>query len=285
MSPLQSTSFRRSFTIPETFINKKNQKNIMTFIDRLKNSWELFKMSLTFIQKDKSLYAIPFLSFGSAILIFLIFFLGALTINGNVALYVGIVLFFMALYASSTFFSAALVWMIYEVAKGKDATIKSGVKRALENMSDIIAYAVVSLLIAGFASKLREKGGIVGNMAAGFVEMVSGIAGKLVLPAMIITERNFTDSVKQLYHSVKAIPEIATYEIGVRPILTLTWFAAIFIAIIFGFTFGFPVGIILLIIMIMFISVTFSIVDRVYYTLLYLTLIEKQKIKGIKLAR
>lgn len=109
--------------------------------------------------------------------------------------------------------------------------------------------------------------------------LFQAFAGKLVLPAMIVTDRNFLESVKQLGDSVKALPEIATFEIGIRPLTfiavlcgvlgtVILFFLSPFIAVPFAFTYF------LLLIM------AVNYINSTYYTILYLTLIEKKKIKG-----
>ena len=253
----------------------------MGFFDRLKNAWKIFKLSFSLLKKDKSLIAIPIFMLLSFFVLFgifgYLFFIYKLESN-----YVVLILFLFIMYFVMVFLAAAQSWMVYEVFKGKNTTVGSGFKRAIQNFGDILAFVVTIVLIRIFSSWLHGKGKV-GEMAGGFINYLAGLAGKLVLPAMIITERNFKESIMQLKDSIKAIPEIATYEIGIRPLTTLAFFIVILTSILFGFTFGFIVGLILFVIFIGLMILLSVYVNETYYTLLYLTLIEKKKIKGLNL--
>jgi len=101
---------------------------------------------------------------------------------------------------------------------------------------------------------------------------------------MIITERHFGQAVMQLKDSYKAIPEIATFEIGIKPLISLTTIAGLFLAFIMFISFGIFIGIVSFILWVIVIMLFSVYINTTYYTLVYLTLIEKKKIKGLKLS-
>lgn len=256
----------------------------MGFIDRLANAWHIFTTSLAFIAKDKSLLVVPVILVLSVLVLcfgfFAMFFVPAL---GGAFIF-NIVIFLFVVYAWTTFLGAAQAWMVHEVAQGKDATVLSGFGRAVRNIGDILIFAAVMLVIGAIAGRLRQKGGL-GHWAGGLLETVAGIAGKLVLPAMIVTERNFIEAVRQLRHALKVIPEIATYEIGIRPLTSLVLWLGIGLSVLLFFSAGFIAGITLLVLWLLAVIVISIQVNQIYYTLLYLTLIEKKHIKGLRLHR
>ena len=253
----------------------------MGFIGRLKNAWNIFKLSLGLIKKDKSLVAIPIILILSSIFFFVSFLLIFFISKGIVLFYWIVFLFFM--YFWSTFLSSAQSWMIYEVVHGKDTTVLSGIKRALKNLKDILIFAVVMLLIKILISSIRSKGRL-GEILGSVLDRFTGIAGRLVLPAMIVTERNFTDAVKQLKDSLHAIPEIATYELGIGPLTSLVFFLGILIFIPLVILNVF-IGILFIIILILLISLFSTYINNSYYTLLYLSLIEKKKIPELNILK
>ena len=257
----------------------------MEFFERLKNSWKIFKLSFSLLSKDKSLMIIPVLMLISFFILILLFILSPFfainLINSNYN-YIVFILLAVLFYFWIIFLEAAQTWMVYEVLQGKDTTLKSGLKRAINNIGDLIAFVSVMLLIRIFSSWLRNKGRI-GEYAGNFIDYISGIAGKLVLPAMIVTEKNFKEAAEQLKHSIKAIPEIATYEIGIRPLTTLAFFAGLFLSFLLGISLGFFVGIIVFFIAMLFTILLSVYINNSYYTILYLTLIEKKKVKGLNL--
>ena len=194
------------------------------------------------------------------------------------------IIFLFLIYIWTTFLGSAQSWMVHEVAQGKDTTFASGIKRALKEIPDILLFALATLIISIIVGSLRKRGTL-GNLAGNFISLVTGIAGKLVLPAMIITERNFIDSIKQLGQAIKAIPEIAVFEIGIRPLTSLLMFISIGLAFLFGISLSPIIGVILFLILFIVIIIFSILINQIYYTLLYLTLIEKKKIPGLKLKR
>ena len=187
----------------------------MGVFDRLKNSWNIFSYSFKLMGKDKSLIAIPIIMFfSSAVLLVLsglIYFGAFLVLSQNylVAVYIFLLLVF---YFWTTFLASAQSWMVYEVTKGKDTTVSSGFGRALKNTLDILWFSIAVLLIS-LASRLLKQKGKLGEIGAGFLDVVSGIVGRLILPAMIITDMSFWKSAKSLGQSLKSWPEVVTYKL------------------------------------------------------------------------
>ncbi len=267
------------------FLKTPVRQRFMGFIDRLHNAWKIFKISFEFIGRDKSLMIVPVLMLVSGILFCV---LAAIlypfaAVMPESYFYVSVLIFVLLAQIWSTFLAAMQSWMVHEVAQGKDTTVASGFKRALRNFKDIIAFAVVFVIVSILISILRKRGGKIGQFAAGWLDTLAGIVGKLILPAMIVTERNFGDAVKQLKHSVKAIPEIATFEIGIRPLTTLAVFLGILVGALFFFSFGPIFTIIYAIVFIIALVLLTLFINNTYYTLLYLTLIEKKHVKGLHL--
>ena len=256
----------------------------MGFFDRLHNAWKIFRLSFEFIGRDKSLMIVPVLMLLSGILfcIIAVILFPITSLMPESYFYASVIIFLLIAQTWSTFLGAMQSWMVHEVAQGKDTTVASGFKRALHNIKDVIAYAVVFLVVSILISAIRRKGRM-GAFAAGWLETFAGIIGKLILPAMIVTERSFGDAVAQLKHSVKAIPEIATFEIGIRPLTTLAVFLGILVGALFFFSFGPIFTIIYGIIFIIALALLTLFINNTYYTLLYLTLIEKKHVKGLHL--
>jgi hypothetical protein len=256
------------------------------FFERLANAWHIFTLSLSFIGRDKSLLAVPILLILSAIA-FGIGFVALLLSRAaatQAALVANFIIFLFVMYVWTAFLSSAQSWMVHEVAQGKDTTFGSGLRRAVQNLGDIFAYAFAILLIKLLVSWFRGKGRL-GHAVGGILDYLSGVAGKLVVPAMIVTERSFGESVKQLGEAVKHIPEIAAFEVGIRPLTSLVVLLSIGIAVLFGLSFGLIAGLIIAAFLLLAVIILSTLVNQIYYTLLYLALIEKRHVPGLKLAR
>lgn len=253
----------------------------MSFLNRLKNAWNIFKLSIAFLGKDKSLIVIPLLLLTTTVAFSLLFFF-IFFITIPQLFYIAGTAFLFFIYFWTTFFSAAQSWMVHEVAQGKNTTVVSGLSRAAKNILDILAFAVLSLIISLIRSFLREQGKL-GQIAESFIGTITGIAGKLVLPAMIITNRNFGEAVRQLKESIPAIPEIAAYEVGSRPISILITSICIILSVSVSLTLGPVIGFYYTVIWVIVVILFSLYIDTTYYTLVYLSLIEKKKIPGLKL--
>ena len=267
----------------------------MGFINRLKNAWNIFKLSFSLLKRDKSLSVIPIMVFLSMIFVsfwlIIVFILHKFNIDtstyfqtpGSRLILFFIILFFMlSYYVWTIFLFSVQSWMVYEVLQGKNTNFKSGFKRALQNLDDILLFALVTLSIGAIGSMLRSRG-ILEKLFGSFIGLVAGIAGKLVLPAMIITERSFKESVLQLKESIKVVTEILTYEIGISPLMNLVFYISLIIAFLSGLSFGFVIGILVLIVLTLLTTSLSVYINITYYTILYLTLIEKKKIRGLKI--
>jgi len=267
----------------------------MGFFDRLANAWKIFKLSFSLLKRDKSLIIIPILTGLSLILIMYPFIISLLLhLKGietdiyfqnqslKLLLFIFIFLSLFIFYLWNIFLASAQSWMIYEVLQGKNTTLISGFSRAFKNIFDILYFGINILVLSALTSLIKGKGKV-GDAVGGTINYLAGIAGRLVIPAMIITERNFRESVIQLKESIKTIPEIATYEIGIRPLINLIFWVGIIICFVFGFILGFYIGVILFALLILLITAISNYINHTYYTLVYLTLIEKKKIKGLDL--
>ncbi|HLC62859.1 MAG TPA: hypothetical protein VJJ21_00920 [Candidatus Nanoarchaeia archaeon] len=254
----------------------------MGFFDRISNSWNIFKISFDFLRRDKSLMLVPVigvLTIAAALILF--FFLAAPLLQSGGWLLM--ILFLLIINIIAVFFAAIQSWMVYEVAVGKDATLSSGAKRAFNNLFDIILFVIASLVVGSVLRAVREKGGVFGEIASGAAGVFVGIAQKLIIPAMIIGERNFWDSVKYLGKATKVLPEIAVYEIGMGPLFFAAFLIDIAIAFIASLIFGFVPAVILFVVILVLMIYLYNLIDQIYYTLLYLTVLEKKKVKGLKL--
>src|SRR3989344_5456079 len=254
----------------------------MSFVDRLSNSWNIFKTSVDFLKRDKSLMLVPVVGAGFILAFLALFFFFALPFMQYGGWWL-MILFLFIINIIAVFFASVQVWMVYEVALGKDATLSSGFKRAFGDLWDIFFFVVASLIIGSVLRAIRQRGGIAGEITSGVVGVFVGIAQKLVIPAMIISERNFWDSVKGLGKALKAAPEIAVYEIGVGPLLiiaALLWAGFSFLVML---VLGLIPAVVVFFIGIVLLIYVYDLIDKIYYTLLYLTLIEKKKVKGLKL--
>ena len=71
------------------------------------------------------------------------------------------------------FFNAALVAAALERLRGGDPNIGSGLRAASARLPQILAWALISVIVSIILQALRERGGIAGQVAA----WIGGVAG------------------------------------------------------------------------------------------------------------
>ncbi len=272
------------------------------FINGIKNAWRIFVTCLIFIRRDKSLLIVPVLE-GIASVLFVLgiwqflikpFMEGgkftAFVAGSPVNIYILIFGLLIIYYIIITFLNAAHCWMVYEVAQEKDATLLSGLRRAAKNAKDIllfsIALVVVKVIIGAIHGQQGERRGFGIGVARSWLgelmDMATNLAAKLVVPAMIVTEKDFIQSVKQLRKALPRLTEIVVGA-GLGPLMMLVYVLIVIAVILLSSAMPtfFPIFVAGGIIFAIILGVMKGAVEKTYYTLLYLTLIEKKKIKGL----
>src|SRR6267143_2940915 len=162
------------------------------FFERLRLGWQLTKVSLGILRKEKGLVVLPFLSLlltGAAWLVFLIsiFFFTATPTNpfGYWLFYVGLAVVYFVTFFVSIYFNAAVMGAAMIRLDGGDPTISDGLKVANENLKRVAGWALVSATVGLVLRALAERFGFIGRIVAGFAGVAWGIATYLVVPVLI----------------------------------------------------------------------------------------------------
>src|SRR6267143_2982867 len=162
------------------------------FFERLRIGWQLTKVSLGILRKEKGLIVLPFLSLlltGAAWLVFLIsiFFFTATPTNpfGYWLFYVGLAVVYFVTFFVSIYFNAAVMGAAMIRLDGGDPTISDGLKVANENLKRVAGWALVSATVGLVLRALAERFGFIGRIVAGFAGVAWGIATYLVVPVLI----------------------------------------------------------------------------------------------------
>ena len=162
------------------------------FFERLRIGWQLTKVSLGILRKEKGLIVLPFLSLlltGAAWLVFLIsiFFFTATPTNpfGYWLFYVGLAIVYYVTFFVSIYFNAAVMGAAMIRLNGGDPTISDGLKVANQNLKRIAGWALVSATVGLVLRAIAERFGVFGRIVAGFAGVAWGIATYLVVPVLI----------------------------------------------------------------------------------------------------
>src|SRR5437667_2477346 len=179
-------------TVPSSPYSPAPRK--LGFLERLRIGWQLTKLSLGVLRKEKGLILLPFLSLlitGAVWILFFItiFFLTAPSdVFGFWFFYVGLAIVYYVTFFVSIYFNAAVMGTAMIRLNGGDPTISDGLKVANQNLKRIAGWALVSATVGLVLRAIAERFGVIGRIVAGFAGVAWGIATYLVVPVLIFEE-------------------------------------------------------------------------------------------------
>jgi hypothetical protein len=164
---------------------------------RIRNSWELGKISWAVLRSNKTLATFPVLS-GLASLAIIGVFAGLIaatgldTTGGNEGLegigYVFVALAYVALALANTYFTAALVSGANDVLDGRDTTLGDSLGAANGKLHRILPWALVQATVSMVISAIEERAGFVGQLIAGLLGAAWAIVTFLTIPIIMLED-------------------------------------------------------------------------------------------------
>jgi len=173
------------------------------FLQRLRIGWQLTKVSLGVLRREKGLILLPFLSLlisGAvwAIFFITIFFFAAPTDPfGAWFFYLGLALIYFVTFFVSIYFNAAVMGAAMIRLNGGDPTISDGLKVARENIGRIAGWALLTATIGLILRAISERFGWVGRIIAGVAGAAWNIVTYLVVPVLIFEKKGPWAAVKR----------------------------------------------------------------------------------------
>ncbi len=162
------------------------------------HTFELMKMSWRVLMLDRELILFPIMS-GIAVLALVAVMAGiGLSVGtfdraaaegaeeslGLVDAVLGLVFVFVSS-ALVIFFNAALVAAALERLRGGDPNVGSGLRAASARLPQILAWALISVIVSIILQALRERGGIAGQIASMIGGVAWGLATFFVIPVLV----------------------------------------------------------------------------------------------------
>jgi hypothetical protein len=174
--------------------------------ERFRRSLELVKASIAVLRADKELLVFPLVSFVAMIIVTITFAVpfvltGALTrtVDGALdplAVVLGF-LFYIVSYTVIFFFNTALVGAAMIRLEGGDPSLRDGFRIASSRLPAIIGYAVIAATVGMILRWISERGGIVGQLVAGFAGFAWNIATFLVVPVLVVERVGPVEAIKR----------------------------------------------------------------------------------------
>ncbi|MFL5731654.1 MAG: DUF6159 family protein [Chloroflexia bacterium] len=177
----------------------------------LSNSWDLVKASYAVLRADRELLVFPFISMVGMIIMALVFsiplFLSgvfntasqgdSLSDSQKVLGYVLLFLFYLATYTIVIYSNVALVGAAMIRLRGGDPTASDGFRIAAAHLPQIVGYATIAATVGVALSLIRDRGGVVGRIAAGLLGFAWNIVTFLVVPVLVVENVGPVEAIKR----------------------------------------------------------------------------------------
>jgi hypothetical protein len=162
-------------------------------------SIELFKTSWGILMEDKKLLVFPLLS-GIISLIVLATFIIPLVVGqflGGLFFYAALFVFYLASYFVVIFFNTALISCVNARLQGRNMSVGEGLSNALRHFTPILGWALLSATVGIILQLIRERGGIVGQIASAIAGGAWGLVTFFVVPVLVLEDKGVFDAIKE----------------------------------------------------------------------------------------
>jgi hypothetical protein len=175
-------------------------------LERFQRSVALVKASVAVLRSDKELLAFPLVSFVAMVIVTIGFFVplwltGALTRTAEgtidpIAVVLGF-LYYVVAYTVIFFFNTALVGAALIRLDGGDPKLSDGFQIAMSRLPAIVGYALIAATVGMILRAIAERGGLLGQLVAGFVGVAWNVATFLVVPVLVVERVGPIDALKR----------------------------------------------------------------------------------------
>lgn len=220
---------------------------------RIGTGWQLTKMSLGVLRKDKELLLFPLLS-GLALIAILATFIGGMFLavgfdaafggDATWLLAVVMIVYYILSFFIGFFFNAAIIGAATIRLNGGNPTLRDGLRIASQNLGRIFLWAVFAATVAMILRAIQERMGIIGKIIIGLVGVAWSLATYFVVPVLIYEKLGPWAAVKRSAHLFKTTwGETLVGGFSMGAIFVLAGLAGI-VAPLLGFLLGGVVGLV-----------------------------------------
>ena len=166
-------------------------------MQRIRNSWELGKISWSVLRSDRTLAWFPVLSAVVSLLVIAVFAglvatTGVDTTEGKESLeaigWVFVVVGYIALAFVATYFLAALVHGANERLEGRDVSLSGSLGAANSKLHRILPWAIVQGTVSVIISAIEERAGFVGQIVVRLIGAAWTIVTFLTIPIIMMED-------------------------------------------------------------------------------------------------
>jgi hypothetical protein len=244
-------------------------------------SFALVKTSWNILMEDKKLLVFPVLSGIVTIIVLLTFILPLVVAGfiehtatvGPLVFYGTLFAFYVVSYFVVIFFNTALITCVSARLQGREATIGDGLNNAGRHFGSILAWAIISATIGLVLSIIRERAGIIGQIATAIVGGVWSLITYFVVPILILEDKGVIDSFKESVSLIKKTwGESIVGSVSISLVFALMGVVGLLIVFAALFTGNFVVlaaAVVLFLLLIAVLAVVGSAMQGIFVTALY----------------
>lgn len=181
----------------------------MGFLNRLKNGWELAKLSFSVINKNRYLLLFPVISITALILVIASFFVGATSLFGeqigtwldneevgDYLVYVVLFLFYIVNYFVIVFFNSALIHCAVKTLEDAPTSLGDGLSFAATKVGKIFAWSVVSATVGVILQAVQDSGRV-GEIVGALIGTAWSILTFFAVPILIYENKDVFGTIKE----------------------------------------------------------------------------------------
>lgn len=245
---------------------------------RIGRGWQLAKMSLRVVRKDKEILLFPLLSGIITILILASFFVGVFFTSGfnnanSWTFYVFFFVFYFVTFFISIFFNAAVIGCATIRMNGGDPVFSDGIKTAMQNIKQILFWALFAATVGLILRAIQERVGILGKFIVGALGAAFTIATYFVVPVLIYEKLGPWGSLKRSVSILKNTwGEALVGNLGLGVIvflLGLLGLVPIIVGVLFMSLWPIVIGIVIAVVYWIILGLVFSAAQSVLVAALY----------------
>ncbi len=170
---------------------------------KIGRSWQLMKISLGVLRKDKEIMIFPILSFTACVILLLSFFTGfwflglpSFETSGWLWIVLMVVIYFL-LFFIVIFFNTAIIACANIRLSGSDPTVSDGLRIASQNIGRIFIWAIISATIGMILQAIRQRGGWIGRIVAGVFGIAWTYVTFFIIPVLIYEKKGVASSIRR----------------------------------------------------------------------------------------
>jgi hypothetical protein len=168
--------------------------------DKIARSWSLAGQCWNVLKEDPALLLFPLMSSITMLIVMGSFALpvfalyhsvdpnvinGAATHTGRAMFYLGTYVFYVVSYTVMMFFNSALISVALKRLDGDSATVRDGLRTAVENLPAILGYALVAATVGTILRAIEERVGLIGRIVIAIIGAGWTLATAMTLPVLI----------------------------------------------------------------------------------------------------